>query len=221
MSVEARPAALAIGIVVVVALVVAAILYANLNYGGGDRTSTTSVVPPTGADATGQAPSDSVASAGPTPATATAVVGVTAFDPDGDLVENNELAPAALDGDPATAWRTVCYSSQYLGGKRGVGLIASFDGATVSPLSVDVVSAPYQATFYATEQTEVPATLDQWGAPLGPKLFDTEPGTIVSAAPAVPVNHVLVLLNELGPDVGCTDDNPYRGAIGEIALAPG
>jgi serine/threonine-protein kinase len=218
MTVETRPAAVAIGAVVIVAAIVAALLYANLNYGGGDATSPTSILPD---DTVATASTPSVASAGPAPASATRVATVAAFDPDGDFVENDELAPAAVDGDPATAWRTVCYSSQYLGGKRGVGLVASFDGATLSPVSVDVASAPYQITFYASDQAEAPTTFAGWGAPLGAKRYDTEAGRVVSDAPTTPVNHVLVLMNELGPDEGCTGDNPYRGAITEIRLGAG
>jgi len=50
--------------------------------------------------------------------------GLMGYDPQGDGVEHNELAGAATDGDPATAWTTETYDSQDFGGlKDGVGLM--------------------------------------------------------------------------------------------------
>jgi serine/threonine-protein kinase len=213
MSSHWRPSAIAIGVLVAAALVVAAVIFANVQYGGGGRSSETSVVPGT------TAPVDSVATGGPAPPTATGVVQVSAFDPDGDGIENDDLVALAIDGDPATGWRTVCYSSQYLGGKRGVGLVATFDGATTGPIEVDVASAPYQVTFFASAAVDAPTTVDGWGPALGDTAYATEPGTITSPTLAAPASHVLVVFNELGRDSGCTADNPYRGTIGEIRLS--
>ena len=36
----------------------------------------------------------------------------------------NQLANNVLDGQPSTLWTTVCYASRYMGGKKGVGLVA-------------------------------------------------------------------------------------------------
>jgi hypothetical protein len=71
-------------------------------------------------------------------------------------------------------------------------------------------------TFYATPDATIPPTLDGWGEPIGPVAFDAAPSTVVSPIPSAPAMHMLVLLNEIGTDPGCTDENPYRGAIGEI-----
>jgi hypothetical protein len=49
------------------------------------------------------------------------LVGVAAYDPDGDGREYDELARAATDGDPATYWKTEQYRS--FGWKSGVGLV--------------------------------------------------------------------------------------------------
>ncbi len=50
-----------------------------------------------------------------------ALDGLGAYDPEGDGRENDELARAATDGDPATAWRSEHYRSSFH--KAGVGLV--------------------------------------------------------------------------------------------------
>ena len=53
-----------------------------------------------------------------------AVVSATDVDPFGDTREENpELAPLAIDDDPASAWTTVRYRRPGLSGKPGVGLL--------------------------------------------------------------------------------------------------
>ena len=52
------------------------------------------------------------------------VVSATDFDPFGnDRHENPELAPLAVDANPATAWVTVHYKAADMSGKPGVGLL--------------------------------------------------------------------------------------------------
>ena len=85
------------------------------------------------------------------------------------------------------------------------------------PISVDVISSPYQLQFFASADELAPSTIEAWGPELGTRAFANEPATVVSPAPAQPVQHVLVLLNELGVDDACTGVNPYRGRLGEIA----
>jgi eukaryotic-like serine/threonine-protein kinase len=150
------------------------------------------------------------------PATITAV---TAFDPDGDNVENDaDTALALADGIATTSWATSCYESQYMGGKRGVGLVVSYDQLTQQGLTVDVLNAPYQLQFFAVADEVAPTDLAQWGPAVGTKQFADQPGTVTSDSPPIPVRHVLVLLNELGRDDSCSDAHPYQGRLGEIAL---
>jgi putative peptidoglycan lipid II flippase len=53
-----------------------------------------------------------------------AVVSALDYDPFGDTrEENRELAPLAIDDDPASAWKTVRYRREGLSGKPGVGLL--------------------------------------------------------------------------------------------------
>ena len=53
------------------------------------------------------------------------LVDATSYDPQGDGSESQYLAPDAIDGNPATAWRTETYKGQVndLAGKQGVGLV--------------------------------------------------------------------------------------------------
>ena len=112
----------------------------------------------------------------------------------------------------------MCYSSKYLGGKGGVGLVVSFDAPLQKALQVDLQTAPYQVTFFASDAETIPATIDGWGAELGATQFADETGTVTSPVPALPARHMFIMLKELGRDTTCTDANPYRGRLGEIAI---
>lgn len=234
LSNRAGPSTLVIGVLIAVAVVVALILWATLSFGGGESTSTTTVLPSEGAETAavadevegGDASSDDASTgdgpvAGQASATGDAtIVAVIAYDPEGDGEENDaEAASALADGNPDTAWRTVCYSSQFMGAKAGVGLVVSFDAPTQQALTVDVMSGPYQLQFFSTEAEEIPDSIGGWGAELGSRAFGPEPATIVSAKSVTPARHVLVLLNELGDDSACSAANPFRGRLGEIALS--
>ncbi|HET7901500.1 MAG TPA: hypothetical protein VFL59_09955 [Candidatus Nanopelagicales bacterium] len=63
------------------------------------------------------------------------IVSVRDFDPLGNKQENPQLAPLAIDADPATAWRTVSYKRANLSGKEGVGLLVDLG----APRPVDAV----------------------------------------------------------------------------------
>ena len=105
-----------------------------------------------------------------------------------------------------------------MGAKRGVGLVVSFDTPMQQALAVDVMNAPYNLRFFASDAAVAPTDLDAWGPALGEKAFASDPATVTSPIPPAPAMHMLVLLNELGPDDSCSDDHPYRGRLGEITL---
>ncbi len=143
---------------------------------------------------------------------------VTAYDPSGDGTENDGDAVLSLaDGNAATSWPTTCYSSRYMGGKPGVGLVVTFDALAQQAITVDVQTGPYQVDFFASDAEAIPASIDAWGAPLGATAFANDPETVVSPVPSAPARHILILLKELGRDGTCSDANPYRGRLGEIA----
>ncbi len=145
---------------------------------------------------------------------------IDAYDPEGDDgVENNDLASLALsDGDGSTDWPTSCYSSEFMGGKKGVGLVVTMDGLAQSAVTVDVVNGPYIIEFYTSASDAVPATFEGWDAQLGTVGADSAGGTVVSDVPPTPVRHVLVLLEQIGRDSSCSDARPFRGRLGEVGL---
>jgi eukaryotic-like serine/threonine-protein kinase len=208
---EWRPAFVVVAALLTVALIVGVLVWLNLEYGAGESVGTPADTAVTAATAVSGV-DDAVIG----PAT---IVTITAYDPDGDGTENDgDAVLARADANPETSWGTVCYADRYLGGKGGVGLVVSFDGPMLQAVQVDVLSAPYQVDFLATAADAIPATIAEWGVPLGPTLFANETGTIVAPVPSSPVRHVLILLKELGADGSCTDANPYRGRLGEISV---
>lgn len=152
---------------------------------------------------------------------ATQIVSVSAFDPEidgGNGEENNDLANRATDGDVTTSWRTQCYSNQFMGAKPGVGLVVSFDGVLAGDLIVQLDNGPYNVNFYEWDGDTAPTTLDGWGEPFD-RAFGPEGETVTASAAGFGATHVLVQLLELGENSACTDDNPYSGAISEIAIS--
>lgn len=145
---------------------------------------------------------------------------VVAWDPDGDSAgENDELAPLALAGaDPAGGWPTLCYGSEYLGGKRGVGLIVSLSGAAGGRLSVESFNSPFWIEIYASPSESPPATLEAWGTSLTGDVFREEAGVVESDIPDGS-RHALVWLRQLGDDPACSSTNPYRGRLGNLTFS--
>jgi eukaryotic-like serine/threonine-protein kinase len=211
-----KPAFTVLGLLLVVGLVVGMLVWASLQFGGADAVSSTTVLPD-GATNSGEPSGDDgdvLAASG-----VAAISTITAYDPDGDGEENDaDAVLSRADGNPDTHWRTLCYESRYMGAKRGVGLVVSFDQLNAQPLTVDVLSGPYQVQFFASDAEAIPATIDAWGPELGATSYSNEPGTVISEAPPTPARHILILLNELGPDPSCTGSNPYRGRLGEVAI---
>jgi serine/threonine-protein kinase len=198
---------------VVVGIVVLVVLWSSLEFGGGDPVLVDD----------GQASADTVAAPPDSAPTAEAVgpatiATITAYDPEGDGTENDADATLSFaDGSASTSWGTSCYSDRFMGAKQGVGLVVSFDAPAQQAITVDVGTGPYQVSFFAVADETIPATIDGWGPELGETQFDGEPGTVTSPVPDAPARHVLVLLRELGADDTCSDANPYRGRLGEIA----
>jgi hypothetical protein len=94
----------------------------------------------------------------------------------------------------------------------------TFDGPLQKALRVDLQTAPYQVTFFASDSETIPASIGDWGSELGATAFSDTTGTVTSPVPPTPARHMFIMLNELGKDATCTDANPYRGRLGEIAL---
>jgi hypothetical protein len=154
------------------------------------------------------------------PATGTGtILSVVAFDPDGDGVENDDQAAAAIDGDPSTKWNTVCYSSEYLGGKGGVGLAITLDAPSTGTLTIDVDSAPFIIDVHTTADGTAPAEISGWGPAISSD--DSLQPEVLSVPITSPATHGLVLVRQLGSSGFCSNDNPFRGTISEVDFAPG
>ena len=205
------PSLTIIGLLLATATIVGVVLWNSARHsdgGPGTPTSVATTVPLTA----------STAAVNPAPAAATAIVAVAAYDPDGNGVENNDQAGNAIDGKPNTAWNTVCYSSQYLGGKSGVGLVASLDSVGTGSFTISVASAPWMVEVYSTNEATIPATVAGWGPAIA-----SDNGTDAHnvAIPLIsPARHVLVLLRQLGKADSCSSSNPYRGSISDLRFAP-
>jgi serine/threonine protein kinase len=211
------PSLIVVGALLVAALVVAAILFVGVNRGDDASPLPNGSTNPESSSASSDE-ADAATDDEPAPRGDVTIVGVRAWDPDGDNgSENDAQAELALaDGVDTTYWATECYQDRYLGGKRGVGLILELSRASSGTLSVTVGHGPYQLEVFATEATEAPTDLAGW-TPLGETRFADQPNTIdVRVDPEA--THLLVWLKELGPDDACSGVNPYRGLLGELAF---
>lgn len=247
------PSLTIVGGLLVGGLALALVLWLTLQFGGGEATTSTTILP---SEQTAQAETDVGASTGvaaepdaagqtatpgaePTAETDTEVAAaesdaadtsvttgdptaridsVVTFDPPsagGDGQENDELLAGMIDGDPATEWRTSCYSNEFMGAKDGVGVVLGFDAPSTRALRIDVASANYNVSVFGVVGDTVPSDLAGWGPELH-SAFGGAPGTVDVPGFGTPVDHVLVLLRQLGPDDGCSTDNPFRGRIAEI-----
>ncbi len=209
------PSLVVIGGLLAVAAIVGAILWIMLRTDGGEEVGPPEVT---------VLPEDVATDVTDVPTTVAVAVPleitqIAAWDPDGSNgSENDAQAPLALaDGSGATSWSTECYSSQYMGGKSGVGLIVTLSTASTGRLHVESVNAPYALQVFATADATPPATLDGWGQPIDDKAFAASPGVIETVV-STPATHLLVWLTELGPDTGCSTANPYRGRLAEITF---
>lgn len=227
------PSLTLVGGLVAVAIVLVVLLWAALEFGGGDTAPTTTVLPVDQVEEEVAAPpeavveveDDPVAEVEPEPdpepvidpSDATIISAVT-FDPEGDGEENDDLLEFVTDGDSSTEWRTSCYSNEFMGAKNGVGVVVSFDTPVARPLEVGVEHGPYIVQFYGAIGDEAPTTFNDWGAEVD-STFGNQSMTLTSATPAQPVSHMLVLIQQLGRSDGCSETNPFRGAVSEITLA--
>jgi serine/threonine protein kinase len=149
------------------------------------------------------------------PSTAAALTGVTAtdFDPQGTPPEENpDQARFAVDGNPATSWRTSTYDQNFgpAGLKTGVGLVLDL-GADhdVSEVDLTTVGSPTRVQIYVTEES--PSNLQ--GAELAGQTTVTGTRGVVTVDPAVTGRYVVVWLTSLP-----AADGGYRGEIAEVVV---
>ncbi len=145
-----------------------------------------------------------------------AVTGTTAsdLDPQGDPPEEYpDLAPLAVDGDPATVWRTETYFDQFGPGglKTGVGLYVDLgEDREVSQVDLTLVGAPTEVTYYLTD-TEPTAVAGL--TPLEQVTADRTSSTTTFDEPATG-RYLVVWLTAL-PEV----NGGFRGEIAEVVVS--
>jgi len=197
-----------IGVLLAIAFVVGLVLWVTMGTEGG----TPKGDPGTTASA-GQAGTDPSSQVAPTGGS---ILSVRSFDPDGTPPEENEDQVAfAIDGNPDTAWQTVCYGDRYLGGKSGVGILADLGADRTGTLTVNLGSAPFQLKVYGAADGTEPTSFDALGSPIDSR-NGTEPATL-SVAVSQPTRYLLVSFIELGTNNDCSK-NPFRGSIRELTF---
>jgi serine/threonine-protein kinase len=228
------PSLIVIVSLLLVALAVAGLLYIGINRGDDpaglpETTTAPGQQPATTAPLTGGATAPpSVASGAPVPNPTSApaapadlrILSIQAWDPDGDNgTENDTQAGLAMaDDSDGTSWPTECYSNNFLGGKRGVGLIMQLSAPSAGTLRGESLNGPYQIDVLTSDAATAPTDLDAWQQ-VGDTQFSDDPGRFEVTIDS-PANFVLVWLKELGEDEVCTEKNPYRGRLGEISFTP-
>jgi Protein kinase domain len=145
------------------------------------------------------------------------VASVSAFDPFGESGENNDEAPLALDGDPATRWSTLSYEGDPVFGglKPGLGLVLDLgQSAEVSRAVVDLGGSGTNLQLRAAPpQASTPPS--QAGQFRTVARASTASGrTVLTPQQPVSTRFVLVWLTRLPPESGGT----YRGFVNEITV---
>ena len=169
-------------------------------------TTTSSAAPRPQASPT---PEPAPAAPAPAPAAAPVVASLTVLDPEGDGGENPALTPLALDGDPATIWRSRSYADPQYGMKSGVGLaIGLASPAPVSRVELDVNGTGGTVQVRATSP-EAPVD----GAVLaeGPMA----PGTVLTFAEPVEADSLVLWF----PSLPVADsDEKFRIELAEVRV---
>ncbi|MFA5882694.1 MAG: protein kinase [Acidimicrobiia bacterium] len=134
--------------------------------------------------------------------------GVSDFDPSpGDGSENPDAVSLAVDGDPATAWRSETYATRNLGGlKPGVGLVVELRAdAEVSSVEIDG-AAGADVEIYVADNAGT--TLADWG-PVRGRADDIGAEVTVAVDPSVRGRAVLVWFTRT-PESGRIEVNELR-----------
>ncbi len=201
---KSTPSMVVVGGLLLVAFVVGLVLWVTMSNDDASGFEVASTLAP-----------DTTLADAVTPPAAAAIVAVRTFDPEGDQVERDDLVGNAIDNDLSTAWTTVCYSSKFLGGKQGVGLVADLGSNGTGTFTIALGSAPYQVKVFVAPDGTVPTSFSGWGTPL--KSFNGVEAATLSVDLTTPTRYVLVSFNEWGSAPACTT-NPYRGVIKEVGF---
>ena len=147
------------------------------------------------------------------------ILSAASFDPNGDDGHENEAQIGALlDGNPATTWTTTCYSNQYFGSKKFVGVLLHLSRLATGTLGIGISNAPWTIEIYAA-QDRAPGQLSEWGQPVEKAFSTTRQRGIFTIS--TPANYVLVVLREVGRSNECSEANPYQGILSGVTFGEG
>jgi len=160
-------------------------------------------------DSTATSPVSASPTAG---STRVAVADVRVLDPYGDGTENDDQAPLAVDGDPATSWTTLNYASRDLGGlKSGVGLELDFARSTsVSAVSIALVGRGTDLSLFASDHR---GSGDLTGYTRFAQLRGIGDRVTVPLTPPITCRSLVIWLTAL-PSNGTT----YTGGVAEVVV---
>jgi eukaryotic-like serine/threonine-protein kinase len=143
------------------------------------------------------------------------IAGTKEFDPPpGDGTENPAMLENLIDGNSATFWTTLCYSSQDLAPKTGVGVVLRLRNPRPgAALSVESPTTGWSADVYVsnTEQT----TLKNWGQPVAVG-DDIPAGRVDFPLGTQTGTWVLLWINRLGPSTAC--ERPFGLRISDVHI---
>jgi len=142
-------------------------------------------------------------------------VAAEAYDPLGDGGEHDEQAAYAVDGDPATSWKTDRYNSASLGGlKAGVGFVLTLDTPKEARQLKLALTAPgANFTVYATDEETIPDRVDDGGGWRQIVTRQDAAEELTVKLPGDPQRHYLVWFTSLPQD-----GSGYRIGIAEASL---
>lgn len=147
------------------------------------------------------------------------ILSAASFDPNGDDGHENEAQIGALlDGNPATIWTTTCYSNQYFGSKKFVGVLLHLSRLATGTLGVGMSNAPWTIEIYSA-QDKAPDQLSEWGQPIDKSYSTTRQRGIFTVS--TPANYLLVVLREVGRSNECSEANPYQGILSGVTFGEG
>jgi hypothetical protein len=130
-----------------------------------------------------------------------------------DPTENDDQVALVTDGDPTTAWSTLCYEDDAMGGDA-VGLGLTLPAPSQGTLEVDIDADFWTVEVYGSLSPGMPATLDAWGERVASQ--SGEDARTMSLEMMASTLHVLVVFREVGPSNACTDAFPFSGGIAEV-----
>jgi serine/threonine protein kinase len=148
------------------------------------------------------------------------ISGAVDFDPKpmGNGEEKHELVHNAIDGDPTTAWTTVCYAQDTMDPKHGVGLVLSLDHDIFGhTLKLDSPNSGWSAAVYVAAKKG--ADLAAWGEPVT-TVNGKDAGRNSIDLSGAHGDEVLVWFTKLGKATGGCTQYPYQEAVSEVRVAP-